>query len=146
MFDISQKFLCRNLNQASVLPMVWATLLDLHIPLATIVLYVMYETTQAMLTFFNLQSPEPDLSQSHQNVGHCPKNFVINPLLFFLNRNFIKIPTQCVKSLKKSFSTTFSYFQSWNIHFSLLIVMSFHFPPISLWFLVPTRGWLIWGK
>lgn len=145
MFDISQKFLCRNLNQASVLPMVWATLLDLHIPLATIVLYVMYETTQAMLTFFNLQSPEPDLSQSHQNVGHCPKNFVINPLLFFSTGTSLKSQLSVSKA-KKSFSTTFSYFQSWNIHFSLLIVMSFHFPPISLWFLVPTRGWLIWGK
>lgn len=145
MFDISQKFLCRNLNQASVLPMVWATLLDLHIPLATIVLYVMYETTQAMLTFFNLQSPEPDLSQSHQNVGHCPKNFVINPLLFFSTGTSLKSQLSVSKA-KKSLSTTFSYFQSWNIHFSLLIVMSFHFPPISLWFLVPTRGWLIWGK
>lgn len=145
MFDISQKFLCRNLNQASVLPMVWATLHELHIPLATIVLYVMYETTQAMLTFFNLQSPEPDLSQSHQNVGHCPKNFVINPLLFFSTGTSLKSQLSVSKA-KKSFSTTFSYFQSWNIHFSLLIVMSFHFPPISLWFLVPTRGWLIWGK
>lgn len=145
MFDISQKFLCRNLNQASVLPMVWATLLDLHIPLATIVLYVMYETTQAMLTFFNLQSPKPDLSQSHQNVGHCPKNFVINPLLFFSTGTSLKSQLSVSKA-KKSFSTTFSYFQSWNIHFSLLIVMSFHFPPISLWFLVSTRGWVIWGK
>lgn len=140
MFDISQKFLCRKLNQVSVLPMVWATLHELHIPLATIVLYVMYETTQAMLTFFNLQSPEPDLSQSHQNVGHCPKNFVINPLLFFSTGTSLKSQLSVSKA-KKSFSTTFSYFQSWNIHFSLLIVMSFHFPPISLWFLVPTRGW-----
>lgn len=123
--------LCRNLNQASVLPMVWATLHELHIPLATIVLYVMYETTQAMLTFFNLQSPEPDLSQSHQNVGHCPKNFVINPLLFFSTGTSSKSQLSVSKA-KKSFSTTFSYFQSWNIHFSLLIVMSFHFPPISL--------------
>lgn len=145
MFDISQKFLCRNLNQTSAIPMMWAILLDLHIPLATIVLYVMYETTQAMLTFFNLQSPEPDLSQSHQNVGHCPKNFVINPLLFFSTGTSLKSQLSVSKA-KKSFSTTFSYFQSWNIHFSLLIVMSFHFPPISLWFLVPTRGWLIWGK
>lgn len=145
MFDISQKFLCRRLNQASVLPMVWATLHELHIPLATIVLYVMYETTQAMLTFFNLQSPEPDLSQSHQNVGHCPKNFVINPFLFFSTGTSLKSQLSVSKA-KKSFSMTFSYFQSWNIHFSLLIVMSFHFPPISLWFLVPTRGWLIWGK
>lgn len=140
MFDISQKFLCRKLNQVSVLPMVWATLHELHIPLATIVLYVMYETTQAMLTFFNLQSPEPDLSQSHENVGHCPKNFVINPLLFFSTGTSSKSQLSVSKA-KKSFSTTFSYFQSWNIHFSLLIVMSFHFPPISLWFLVPTRGW-----
>lgn len=131
MFDISQKFLCRKLNQVSVLPMVWATLHELHIPLATIVLYVMYETTQAMLTFFNLQSPEPDLSQSHQNVGHCPKNFVINPLLFFSTGTSLKSQLSVSKA-EKGFSTTFSYFQSWNIHFSLLIVMSFHFPPISL--------------
>ena len=101
MFDISQNFLCRNLNQASVLPMVWATLHELHIPLATIVLYVMYETTQAMLTFFNLQSPEPDLSQSHQNVGHCPKNFVINTLLFFSTGTSLKSQLSVSKAKKK---------------------------------------------
>lgn len=129
MFDVSQKFLCRNLNQTSVIPMMWAILLDLHISLATIVLYVMYETTQAMLTFFNLQSPEPYLSQSHPKVGHCPKNFVINPLLFFSTGTSLKSQFSVSKA-KKSFSTTFSYFQSWNIHFSCLLWC----PSISLQF------------
>lgn len=85
--------------------------------------------SQAMLTFFNLQSPEPDLSQSHQNVGHCPKNFVINPLLFFSTGTSLKSQFSVSKA-KKSFSTTFSYFQSWNIHFSCLLWC----PSISLQF------------
>lgn len=72
MFDLSQKFLYQHLNQA-ICPSTgvrYTLLFTFHYSHHSFVCDA--RTTQAMLTFFSLQSPEPDLSQSHQNVGHCP--------------------------------------------------------------------------